>query len=93
MSLYAWMSIFLAAAVEQWHWPPKSFLGRVADGTEIFGESRLEIDHILPLLRVDFDLLGFAIDLDGAQHVPDTNVQVFQQLGKLRRLAGAEPVG
>ncbi len=69
------------------------FFAGFADFAEVVGELRLEIEHVLPLLEFERDALGRAFDFDRGEQFADADVQVFDQLGELRRLSRAESLG
>jgi hypothetical protein len=50
----------------------------------------LQVEKILPLVGGEGDGLIFVAHLRGTDDLPRSEVKIFQQLGKLRCLAGTE---
>lgn len=65
-----------------------SVVVRLADPALVNGQARLDVDQVLPLPLVQANSFAFR-DLNGIQQSANTNMEVLDHLGKLRRLSGA----
>ncbi len=69
-----------------------ALLGRVADCPQHLRQPRLQVEHRLPVSKVEFDLFrswpGHHALAGGAKHTLD----IVEHLGELGRLGGPQPV-